>query len=53
MAEDAAVAVQAAQQMADRFGKPVVIQSDLSVVLEQNATKDILEVVRPDWYTSP
>ena len=50
---DAQLAVQAAHQMADRFNRNMAIQHDLSVVPEADATKEILEVVRPDWYTTP
>ena len=45
--------MQAAHQMADRFNRNMAIQHDLSVVPEAEATKEILEVVRPDWYTTP
>jgi len=50
---DAQLAVQAAHQMADRFNRNMAIQHDLSVVPEAEATKEILEVIRPDWYTTP
>jgi hypothetical protein len=30
----------------------MAIQADLSVVPEAEATKEILEVIKPDWYTS-
>lgn len=51
--KDAQLAVQAAHQMAERFKQSMAIQYDLSVVPESEATKEILEVVRPDWYNMP
>ena len=51
--QDAQLAVQAAHQMADRFGRSMAIQHDLSVVPEDEATKEVLEVIKPDWYTTP
>ncbi len=50
--QDAQLAVQAAHQMANRFHRTMAIQADLSVVPEAEATKEILEVIKPDWYTS-
>lgn len=39
--------MEAAYQTADRLQKPVAIQSDLSVVPADQATKEVLEIVRP------
>ena len=40
---DAKVALEAAQQTANRLREPVVIQMDLSVVPEKQATQDELD----------
>ena len=45
---DAKVALEAAQQTANRLGEPVVIQMDLSVVPEKKATQEVLELVYPE-----
>jgi hypothetical protein len=45
--EDVKIAIQAAHQTADRLQKPMAIQSDLSVVPADQATKEVLEIVRP------
>lgn len=45
--EDVKIAMEAAYQTADRLQKPVAIQSDLSVVPADQATKEVLEIVRP------
>lgn len=50
IADDALVAVQAAQTMADRFGWPVAIQEDLSVVFAHKATLKVLETIYPECY---
>ena len=50
--KDAQLAVQAAHQVANRLNRTMAIQDDLSVVPEAEATKEILEVIKPDWYTS-
>ena len=46
---DAKVALEAAQQTANRLGEPVVIQMDLSVVPQKQATQEVLELVHPEW----
>jgi len=51
--QDARLAVQAAHQMANRLNRSMAIQEDLSVVPEAEANKEILEVIKPDWYTTP
>jgi len=45
--EDAQIAMQAAHQMAHRLQKPIAVQDDLSVVPADEATKEILEIVKP------
>ena len=45
--EEAQIAIQAAHQMAHRLQKPMAVQDDLSVVPAEEATKEILEIVRP------
>lgn len=50
IADDALVAVQAAQTMADRFGWPVAIQEDLSVVFAHKTTRKVLELIHPSSY---
>ena len=45
---DAKVALEAAQQTANRLGEPVVIQMDLSVVPQKQATQEVLELVYPE-----
>lgn len=45
--DEVKIAIEAAYQMADRFQKPIAIQSDLSVVPADQATKEVLEIVRP------
>lgn len=45
--DEVKIAIEAAHQMADRFQKPVAIQSDLSVVFADKAEKEVLEIVRP------
>ena len=45
---DAKVALEAAQQTANRLGEPVVIQMDLSVVPQKKATQEVLELVYPE-----
>ena len=41
---------QAAHQTADRLNKPIALQIDLSVVPEEQATMEILEVITPVGY---
>jgi hypothetical protein len=48
--EDVKIAMQAAHQTADRLNKPVALQSDLSVVPADEATIEVLEVVKPVGY---
>ena len=45
---DAKVALEAAQQTANRLGEPVVIQMDLSVVPQKQASQEVLELVYPE-----
>jgi len=40
--------MQAAHQMAHRLQKPIAVQDDLSVVPADEATKEIIEIVRPE-----
>lgn len=44
--EDVKIALQAANQMAERWGKDVAIMSDLSVRLLKHADETPLEIVR-------
>lgn len=44
--EDCVIALQAAQQMAERLGVDIAIMSDLSVIPKKQATEIPLEVVR-------
>jgi len=46
---DAKLALEAAQQTANRLGEPVVVQVDLSVVPQKQATQEVLELVHPEW----
>ncbi len=46
--DEAQIAMQAAHQMANRLQKPMAVQDDLSVVPADEATKEILEIVRPE-----
>lgn len=48
--DDVLVSVQAGQQTANRLKKPVAIQKDLSVVILENATMEVLEIIRPECY---
>lgn len=45
--DEVKIAMEAAHQMADRFQKPMAIQSDLSVVPADETTQEVLEIVRP------
>ena len=45
--DEVKIAIEAAHQMADRFKKPMAIQSDLSVVPADETTQEVLEIVRP------
>lgn len=45
--DEVKIALEAAHQMADRFQKPMAIQSDLSVVPADETTQEVLEIVRP------
>jgi hypothetical protein len=45
--DEVKIAIEAAHQMADRFQKPMAIQSDLSVVPADQTTQEVLEIVRP------
>ena len=45
--DEVKIAIEAAHQMADRFQKPIAIQSDLSVVFADKAEKEVLEIFRP------
>jgi sulfur carrier protein ThiS len=45
---DAKLALEAAQQTANRLGEPVVVQVDLSVVPQKQATQEVLELVHPE-----
>jgi len=47
LAEDSLEALRAANTLCERFKEPVVIQEDLSVVLERHATKPIIERITP------
>ncbi len=44
--EDVSLAIEAADMLARRSKKDVVIQEDLSVVFEEDATKRVLETIR-------
>ncbi len=44
--EDVSLAIEAADILARRSKKDVVIQEDLSVVFEEDATKRVLETIR-------
>ena len=46
--DDTGIAVKAACQLVSRLKQPVVIQEDLSVVLEKDATLNVLERFTPD-----
>jgi hypothetical protein len=48
--DDVKIAIQAAHQTADRLNKPIALQIDLSVVPEEQATMEILEVITPVGY---
>jgi len=47
LAEDTLEALRAANALCERFKEPIVIQEDLSVVLERHATKRIIERITP------
>tara|TARA_R100001440_G_scaffold57610_1_gene77458 strand:+ start:1445 stop:1612 length:168 start_codon:yes stop_codon:yes gene_type:complete len=46
--DDVLISLQAGQQTANRLKKPVAIQKDLSVVALENATMEVLEIIRPE-----
>ena len=48
--EDVLISIQAGQQTANRLKKSVAIQKDLSVVVLENATMEVLEIIRPECY---
>ena len=47
LAEDSLEALRAANTLCERFKEPVVIQEDLSVVLERHSTKPVIERITP------
>lgn len=49
--DDARVAVQAAEQMANRFQEPVCILFDYSTVLLRLNNKPALEIVYPEFWS--
>ncbi len=48
--DDVLISLQAGQQTANRLKKSVAIQKDLSVVVLENATMEVLEIIRPECY---
>ncbi len=48
--DEVLISLQAGQQTANRLKKPVAIQKDLSIVMLENATLEVLEIIRPEWY---
>jgi hypothetical protein len=44
--DDYQIAVQAAMQMAERFGEDVAIMADLSVMLLREADSPLIEIIR-------
>jgi hypothetical protein len=48
--DEVLISLQAGQQTANRLKKPVAIQKDLSIVMLENATLEVLEVIRPECY---